>query len=335
MIEFEFKKTCPSCSDVIYFKNRMSLNYSLKNNSICNSCKDKKRPLTRTCPECCATITYTAKSSRYTAEKKKKLCKSCAIKKACQNPDLKKKKSERMMGSSNPMFGKVGVFYGKSHSSETKDKLRNIKLGKPIHTKESKEKISNFQKTNAPMRGKSVFSIWVGKYGLEIAHQKMEVMKAKQRVNSMGSNNPMFGKPSPKGSGNGYSGWYDNSYFRSLRELMFLIYAKRFKLNLKSLEHKKSGIPYIDYNGVTRTYFADYIVNDTYFVEIKPKKLWETPLNILKFEAAKLFCESNNLKLKIIDPTINSKIIKKLYKNGEIEFLEKYKTKVDEFYSGE
>ncbi len=62
----------------------------------------------------------------------------------------------------------------------------------------------------------------------------MTVLKEKHRQNAIGEGNNMYGRPSPQGSGNGWSGWYKERYFRSLRELMFLIYAERFGLNLIS-----------------------------------------------------------------------------------------------------
>jgi hypothetical protein len=268
------------------------------------------------------------------AEKKKSLCKSCGIKNGLNNDDTKKKKSENMKGENNPMFGKFkeqSPFYGKRHTNKTKEILRNQRLGKKTHTEKSKEKISNYQKFNSPMRGKSVFSVWVEKYGLDVANQKMDDMKAKQRVNSTGCNNPMFGKPSPNGSGNGYSGWYAGHYFRSLRELMFMIYADRFKLNLTSLESKKYAIPYTNDLNIQRNYFADFIVNDKYFLEIKPKRLWKTPTNIKKFEAAMIFCQKNNLIFKVIDPPVNFKLILSLYLKGSVTFLDRYKPKVDAY----
>ena len=39
---------------------------------------------------------------------------------------------------------------------------------------------------------------------------------------SKGKNNPMYGKPSPQGSGNGWSGWYKGIYFRSLLYSSFM-----------------------------------------------------------------------------------------------------------------
>jgi hypothetical protein len=225
------------------------------------------------------------------------------------------------------MSGKVGElspFYGKKHSDELKEKFRRERTGKPIHTPESRKKISNFQKINPPMKGKTIFSVWVEKYGIDIANEKMKILKEKHRQNALGEKNNMFGKPSPTGSGNGYSGWYNNRFFRSLRELMFLIYAKRFNLKLESLEKNNFKLEYKDWEGQIRNYFSDYIVNDKFFLEIKPKKLWDSPKNKSKFQSAKKYCGEVGLKFKLMDPKINTKLITKLYLKGDIKFMKKY-----------
>ena len=38
-----------------------------------------------------------------------------------------------------------------------------------------------------------------------------------------GEQNPMFGKQTPTGAGNGWSGWYKDWYFRSLGELSYVV----------------------------------------------------------------------------------------------------------------
>ena len=124
--------------------------------------------------------------------------------------------------------------------------------------------------------------------------EKAAELKEKLSERFSGENNPMFGKPSPKGSGNGWSGWYKNFYFRSLLELSFLIREQR---ELKSAESIK--IPYIDFDGTARTYHPDFICENT-LIEIKPKKLLGTATNKLKFEAGKKFCENNDFQFKIL-----------------------------------
>jgi hypothetical protein len=62
-------------------------------------------------------------------------------------------------------------------------------------------------------------------------------------------------------------------------------------------------------------------------VEIKPKRLWNSVNNNLKFEVARKFCLDNGYKFKLIDPVINSKLILKLYHSGDIKFLDRYDKK--------
>jgi len=320
----EICRNCPTCSEIIYYTSERKRESSERKNIVCKKCgikrqNDKSRNVIncRDCPTCNLVIKYDNLASFKIATKTNSECKSC-----CNS------------GDRNSMYGKCGdlnPFHGKRHSEETKNKISTTKIGVSNHTIESKKKISDWQQDNAPMRGKSVYSVWIEKYGVEIADQKMDDLKIKQSINSSGINNPMYGKPSPNGSGNGYSGWYNYKFFRSLRELMFLIYAKRFKLNLESLEQKHRAIPYVDCIGNTRNYFSDFLVNGKYFVEIKPVRLWTTPNNSLKFEAAKNYCNTNNLKFKLIDPVINSKLIGNMYDNGEIKFLPKYEEKFNKY----
>lgn len=268
------------------------------------------KSLERICPSCKGKIIYSSPIARYNAERKNCLCKSCS-----------------RSGEKNPMFGKIGKLnpnFGVPCSEERRVQMSKDRKGKPIHTKESKKKISDWQIDNAPMRGRSVYSVWVEKYGVDEAEKRMASYKEKQRLNSSGENNPMFGKPSPKGSGNGWSGWYLGRFFRSLRELMFLIYAERYSIPLESGESKKYAIQYLDFKGKLRNYFPDYIIKGKYLIEIKPKKLWGSPKNIAKFKASEKFCQDNNLKIKLIDPRINSKLIKQAYLEGKIKFLPVY-----------
>ena len=87
--------------------------------------------------------------------------------------------------------------------------------------------------------------------------EKAEEIKKKISKRSSGSNNPMFGKPSPQGSGNGWSGWYKGFFFRSLLELSFLV-----KSNISEIENAEYiKIKYIDENGKERNYLPDYLKN--------------------------------------------------------------------------
>lgn len=59
--------------------------------------------------------------------------------------ERKKEMSKRMSGENNPSYGKQGYFKGKKLPEETKQKLREVNLGKKA-TKETREKLSNIHK---------------------------------------------------------------------------------------------------------------------------------------------------------------------------------------------
>lgn len=137
-----------------------------------------------------------------------------------------------------------------------------------------------------------------------------------------GCGNPMFGKPSPSKSGNGWKGWYKDTFFRSLRELSFLInFLLKENIVWKSGESKKYAIKYKDYLGKERNYFPDYITENKIY-EIKPKNLWNTPLVLAKTNAAKEYAKNIGLEFILIDPEINFEQIKSLHASGEIKFTE-------------
>jgi hypothetical protein len=160
-------------------------------------------------------------------------------------------------------------------------------------------------------------------YGKEKANRiRVKLSKA-----SSGENNPMYGKPSPRGSGNGWSGWYKGWYFRSLNELSYMINViERFNLSWESAERKKYRIEYKDFNGTNRTYYPDFLIDEKYLVEIKPKKLWQSDNVKRKKEAAIEFCKNKNLKYKLTQSikTLTFSELKILVENNEIKFTERY-----------
>jgi len=271
--------------------------------------------LKRCCPSCSNEIVYKSKLGYEAALKNDSLCRKCAS-----------------SGDKNPMFGKTGdknPMFGKKHSIETKQKQSKIKLGKK-HTKQTIDKMKNiFGGDKNPMFGKTVYDIWVIKYGVEIANEKMLYYKEKQSINSKGENNPMYGKPSPTGSGNGWSGWYKGWYFRSLRELTYMVkIIERFGLQWVSGESNKYKIEYVDYKGSCRNYFPDFIINNKYVIECKPKKLWNSDNVVRKTEAALTYCKLNGLIYKKRDVGVLTDLeIKNLYENGDIKFLDRYEEK--------
>lgn len=162
-------------------------------------------------------------------------------------------------------------------------------------------------------------------HGAELA----KTMRKQMSISRSGKNNPMFGKPSPQGSGNGWSGWYKKFYFRSLLELSFLV-----KFCPESSAEDIS-IPYIDQFGHARTYHPDYR-NANIIYEIKPKKLIRSKDNILKFEAAKKYCINNNLIFHLLTEDdiirLTEEEIYNLYSTKEIKFISRYEKLFQEKY---
>jgi hypothetical protein len=155
----------------------------------------------------------------------------------------------------------------------------------------------------------------------------------KRRNSLSGKRNGMYGKPPPNGSGNGYSGWYNGIFFRSLLELNYMVNVlDRFRIDYQSAENKKYRIPYTSYDKSVKTYSPDFIVAGKYLVEVKPKPLWRSTAVKLKKLAAENYCDENGLKYKLVDPgKMNADQIKSLYESGKIVFMKRYKTKFLEY----
>ena len=267
----------------------------------------------RNCKECYKEIIYKNIGSFNRAMKQNSLCKSCA------------------------KMGKRNSFYGKHHSDKTKSKLRE-KSSKQIHTKLSREKRSiRMTGSDNSMYGRSVYDLWIEKYGKKEANKRMVELKHKHSVNNSGKGNPMYGKPSPQGSGNGWSGWYKKWYFRSLRELSYVInYLEENDLEWISAEKKKFTIPYKDYDGTEKTYRPDFFVENKRLVEVKPNRLKQAVTNSLKAEAAKKFCKENGYEYEMVEAIkMKDDQILDLYKKGLIVFIERYKKKFEERYLNE
>ena len=280
---------------------------------ICHSLMIKVKPKTefyKSCPKCNVTVYYTLKSNLAQSVKNNKLCQSCC------RPDITDNK--------NP-------FYNKKHSQEAKDKVS-------FHNKHIRILSEEFIETARTNLKKvtnhtPIYEIWLTKYGEEEADKRNIAYKEKQRFNNSGSKNSMYGKPSPQGSGNGWSGWYKEWYFRSLRELSYMINV----INKNSLDWKPGEgsvrIKYTFFDGTERNYSPDFIIGNK-MIEIKPKKLQATPLVQLKAKAASEYCLNNQMEFELIDPQIlTDDEIFELYSKKEIKFLDRYEKKFLERYN--
>lgn len=261
----------------------------------------------RTCPQCKKDLIYKWKSDFYSSRKKNTLCKSCTLSNQRQTEEYRNSVS----GSNNP-------FYGKNHTEETKEKLRNRKI---IYTDEQKqqarEQLAKVNNTKHP------FEIWKEKYSPEEYNLKVSNYKQKQSAAVSGSGNPMFGKDAPIGSGVGWSGWYKSIYFRSFRELSFLLDNP----TCETAERKKYTASFM-FEGNHRTCRADFILENC-IIEIKPIRLQSSAINIVKREALIKLAKELNMEYKVIDPLYPSKeVVKNLIINGEIKFIKRFEDRI-------
>lgn len=293
-----FERNCPQCKKILLYSSLKSLKRANNNNSDCIQCKKHRiskytnTTLEKSCPSCNKTIKYSNIKALFSAIKKNSECKSCSNKRRSPLSEETKQKISK--------------------------KLKGIKQG-------SNKKKGHVGKNNS-MYGISVYNLWIKKYGEEKANELKEERCKKMSIKSSGKNNPMYGKPSPTGSGNGWSGWYKEWYFRSLRELSYMITEiEKKKLNWENGEQKKYQISYTDWKGKKRNYFPDFIVDKKYMIECKPIRL-QTSVSVLsKQNEAKKFCKKHNLEYILLEPKILSMYeIKELYISKQIKFLPRY-----------
>jgi len=224
--------------------------------------------------------------------------------------------NEKQKGENNP-------FFGKKHTEESKSKQ-----GKKIWTDEDRQKSRELLKLVA--NKKHPFTVWESKYDKETVDIKKQEYRNKISKLTSGELNPMFGKPSPQGSGNGWSGWYFDIYFRSILELSYLKYLLDNGIKFESGELDKHKIKYFDsIKNKYRNYFPDYyLIDSKIYIEIKPKKLINSGLNLDKFNVAKnLFGENFKIITENDIQRLSEIEIKNMYNDGSLKWLPKYDKK--------
>jgi hypothetical protein len=138
-------------------------------------------------------------------------------------------------------------------------------------------------------------------YGRKKYDQLVRLYGSPNQNNNVGKSNPMYGKSPGDGSGIGikssiiYGG--KKLYCRSLLELRLLLYLIddniKFELSKHRISYKK--------NNVSRTYHTDItLIDSNTVVEIKPVRLIGHTDNILKFNAAKKYCDKYGLNFDIL-----------------------------------
>lgn len=264
---------------------------------------------TRVCPSCGKEIQYNTATAYYKSIERKSSCMDC--------------RNKNYSGVGNP-------FYGRKHTPETKEKISAVDKSY-TQTDDFKQKTKEGMGDKFGKVGGNPYPFWVSTYGKEEADKRLALAATKKSVANSGERNPMYGKPSPQGSGNGWKGWYNGAFFRSIRELMFRIEMEEQKKQFCTGESKKTAIQYTDPMGQVRNYFPDFIVEEKHMVEVKPKRLWNTPTIKAKRLAAEQWCQQNGMDYSLSDPKIDIDKIKKLWEDGCIKWMKDYETKFREF----
>lgn len=327
-----FIRKCPQCNKEILYKTKQNFKRADRNNCLCNSCtkKSNQLDLILICVDCGKELHYKNLKVYEKAKEKGQLCKDCTYKR-----NYRVDKLERNCPQCNNF-----IYYKDKKTFSNAIKNNNLCLScirKNNMNDNLRQKISNASKgKNNPMANRSFYDVWLQKYGKEIADQKLKDFKSNCSKNTKGKNNPMYGKPSPKRSGNGYSGYYKGHYFRSILELSYLKYLLDSNIKFESCENKKYRIEY-QLDNKQQTYFPDFCLLDTEeIIEIKPQNLLNNRINKIKFEAAK---NKYGNKFKVLTENDFNKLevqeTYELYINKEIIFDKNYEQKFLEYYKKE
>lgn len=178
-----------------------------------------------------------------------------------------------------------------------------------------------------PMEGTHFYKKWIEKYGEEVAAKMIAESKEKLSIKYSGKNNPAYGKVSHQRSGCGWKGWYKTHYFRSLREVAYMIHLDENNINWSSAEKKCFEIKYVNWDGADRTYRPDFLINEKNLIEIKPKRLHNSPTIMAKTKAALIWAAENSFTYEIIDFKIDGAKILAALNGGLVKFDRDYKEK--------
>lgn len=326
-------RICSGCNNEVKHKNEKNCRIADKNKKLCPSCRAKKghaaeKIYVRKCIQCEGDILYSDEKNYLNSLNK--TCMSCSV----NNANKKPKHFHREC----PWCSKK-IYYSEEEQRDQATKnnkpcneCRNKEISSRPGVNERRSKAVSGEKN--PMYGRSVQQVWSEKYSEEEAELREKQWLDSLSLASSGEKNPMYGQPPPKGSGNGWSGYYKNTHFRSLNELFYLKYLIDNNIEFDNGEKKKYRVKY-EFNGRKRSYGMDfYLLESDEYIEIKPKKLTKSPTNSAKFEAArkaygnkfKVLTE-DDLKVIDVDTMYRMYIDKTLVfdKGYEEKFLDYYK----------
>lgn len=237
-------------------------------------------------------------------------------------------------------FNKKEIFLIKSESIKKFWRNKDIKYKREMSPRCLEFWLKKYDYKNAKIKCREFNDNGSLKYYIKTFGEDEGTKKYKEKgikCSRPGKKNGMYAKPSPKGSGNGWSGWYNGFYFRSILELSYIYFLLENNIEFMSAETKKFRIKYIDFDKKERNYFPDfYLKNTNELIEVKPKKLLTSLNNKLKILAAK---EKFGNKFKIITECdiekLSTEKIVDLYVNKKISFIDRYDKKFKERFLNE
>lgn len=176
-------------------------------------------------------------------------------------------------------------------------------------------------KKHFPYSGKRDKLFWKKYLSPEVYERRSkERFECLSKIRS-GSNCYQWGKPPNKNSGYGLMGRYkEDHHFRSLPELMYLMYLDENNIKYENCESIGCCIQYVNANGNLRHYWPDFLVNNEKIVEIKPSTFQTNPTVLAKATAAKEYCADKGLTYEMLDIKHDNNKIKQALDAGFIKF---------------
>lgn len=154
------------------------------------------------------------------------------------------------------------------------------------------------------------YEMWVSHFGKEEADKRLgkwrRILIDNHKMRACGSNIA-------------WSGWYGVHFFRSLKELTFMLANDDRDILWKSAEYLT--IPYT-LDGIRRNSYPDFMIGNE-LIEIKPIKLHDDPEVLAKKEGALIFCKEHGLTYVIKDIEVDVDKVRKAYLENKIKFNKK------------
>jgi hypothetical protein len=233
-------------------------------------------------------------------------CKICGLKRTYLNPKHLKNRHNLTKEEYLKLFPDAKLMSDYKKELQSKIAIGNISTKGRKLSQDHKNKISISQLDNNSFAGKT--------------HKVSSMLKAKDSrektlLEKYGVDNPMkIPEVADRVSENAAKGiirgkYHKQGYFYSIKNNKTFLYRSSWEeIYLNILEFSDDVIKYdmepfiikYEFEGHIRNYVPDFIINDRYIQEIKPKYKLEFPKTIAKIEAGYKFAEENGYSYEVI-----------------------------------